>query len=92
MYTPHPMDTSTVVLPDSLNELMELIAENVHENWAQARIKEGWIYGSLKNDLQKTTPLLVPYAELPESEKAYDRLTAMETLRTILKLGYKITK
>ncbi|WP_304683713.1 RyR domain-containing protein [Ileibacterium valens] len=92
MYTPHPIDTTTIVLPESLNELMELIAENVHENWAQARIKEGWTYGPLKSDRQKTTPLLIPYADLPESEKEYDRLTAMETLRTILKLGYKITK
>ena len=92
MYTPNPIDTTTIVLPESLNELMELIAENVHENWAQARIKEGWTYGPLKSDRQKTTPLLIPYADLPESETQYDRLTAMETLRTILKLGYKITK
>ena len=35
---------------------------------------------------------LVPYDELPESEKEYDRNTAIETLKLIIKLGYKITR
>ncbi|MCR5162371.1 MAG: hypothetical protein K6C06_11425, partial [Lachnospiraceae bacterium] len=39
-----------------------------------------------------TTPCLVPYDELPEREKDYDRMTAMETLKLIIKLGYEIKK
>ena len=42
--------------------------------------------------LAKTHPDLVPYAELAESEKDYDRKTAVETLRAILKLGYRIER
>jgi ryanodine receptor 2 len=34
----------------------------------------------------------VPYSELPEAEKEYDRITALETLKTIIKLGYRIEK
>ncbi len=91
-YVPKPMDTSDVQLPVELDELVEMIAKNVHEVWAQNRMEEGWIYGEQRNDALKTHPCLIPYEELPEIEKAYDRDTAFGTLRLISKLGFKITK
>ncbi len=92
MYNPNPIDTSSIELSKDLIELRELIAKNVHDVWAVGRIKEGWTYGDKKNAELKQTPLLVPYEDLPESEKEYDRNTAYETLKVIIKLGYKITK
>lgn len=92
MYNPNPIDTSTINLPTDLLELTEKIAENVHEVWSQNRIKDGWKYGEVRNDARKETPCLVPYNELPESEKEYDRNTALETLKLIIKLGYDIKK
>lgn len=92
MYTPTPIDTTDVTLPDELLALTEQIAENVHDVWAVSRIKDGWTYGTMRDSSAKTTPCLVPYDELPEEEKAYDRNTALETLRLITKLGYKIVK
>ena len=92
MYTPNPVDTSEVVLSEDLMELTEKIAENVHEVWAQGRIEDGWVYGKVRDDEKKTTPCLVPYDELSESEKEYDRNTALETIRLIVKLGYEIKK
>ena len=89
-YIPAPVDTSDVVLPEELVALTEKIAENVHDVWAAGRIAEGWTYGPLKDMIKKTTPLLVPYDELPDSEKEYDRNTALETLKLIVKLGYRI--
>ena len=91
-YTPKPIDTKDVVLVPELLELTEQIAENVHENWAAGRLKEGWTYGEKRDDVKKTTPCLVPYDELPESEKEYDRNTAIETLKLIVALGYRISK
>lgn len=91
-YIPKPIDTSDIELPDFLIELTEKLAENVHENWAKGRIAEGWTYGPGRDDEVKTTPCLVPYNKLPESEREYDRNTSMETLRLILKLGYTIQK
>lgn len=91
-YVPKPMDTSDVQLPVELDELVEMIAKNVHEVWAQNRMEEGWMYGEQRNDALKTHPCLIPYEELPEIEKAYDRDTAFGTLRLISKLGFKITK
>lgn len=92
MYTPKPIDTSDVSLPEELVALTEKIAENVHDVWSAGRMAEGWIYGEKKDAEKKTTPLLIPYSELPESEKAYDRNTAFETLRFIVKMGYRIEK
>lgn len=92
MYTPNPIDTTGVRLPAELEPLTERIAENVHENWAAARIREGWTWGPARNDERRETPCLVPYQDLPEEEKAFDRITATETLKLIVALGYKITK
>ena len=91
-YTPTPIDLSNIELPNSINDLVELIAKNVHDVWAKQRIDEGWVYGEYKDSIKKTTPCLVPYEELPEEEKEYDRKTALETLKLIIKLGYKIEK
>ncbi|MCQ2472467.1 MAG: Ryanodine receptor Ryr [Clostridia bacterium] len=91
-YIPCPIDTSDVQLSDDLLELSEKLSENTHEVWATGRVKEGWIYGDSIDDEKKTTPCLVSYSQLPESEKEYDRNTAMETLKLIVKLGYKIEK
>lgn len=91
-YNPNPIDTSDVVLSDDLLQLTEKIAENVHDVWAVGRMSEGWVYGEVKDLEKKTTPQLVEYNELPESEKDYDRNTALETLKLIVKLGYEITK
>ena len=92
MYKPEPIDTGNIKLPEQLLELTEKIAENVHETWAQGRIAEGWTYGEKRDDNKKTTPCLVPYSELPDSEKEYDRVTALQTLKLIVALGYKIEK
>lgn len=89
-YTPQPLDTSDVRLPNELEELVEQMAKNVHEVWAQGRIEQGWTYGEERNDALKKHPCLVPYEDLPESEKEYDRNTAVSTLKLILKLGFTI--
>ena len=89
-YVPKPIDTSDVELPKDLEMLVEQMSKNVHEVWAETRIKQGWTYGEQRNDELKTHPCLVPYEELPECEKEYDRNTSIETLKLIMKLGFKI--
>ena len=73
MYQPKPIDTTDINLPEDLLLLTDEIAENVHDVWAVGRMSEGWVYGETKDALAKTTPLLVPYKALPDSEKEYDR-------------------
>ena len=91
-YVPNPIDTRTVELSPELLELTEKLAENVHEQWARKRIEEGWRYGEHRDGVLKQTPCLVPYGQLPASEQAYDRETAMETIKVLVKMGYRITK
>jgi ryanodine receptor 2 len=91
-YTPKPLDTAGVELPAELLQLADTMARNVHEVWARTRIEQGWTYGPARNDQLKQHPCLVPYDELPESEKEYDRCTALETLKTLSALGWKLVK
>lgn len=92
MYTPNPFYTGDITLTKDLINLTELLAENIHNVWADSRIKEGWRYGKIRSNILKTLPSLIPYALLPESEKKYDRCTALETLKMVIKLGYTIEK
>jgi class 3 adenylate cyclase/tetratricopeptide (TPR) repeat protein len=89
-YEPKPIDTSGVMLPQGIERLTERLAENTHDVWARRRLAEGWRLGTSRRDDRKEHPGLVPYAALPEVEKQYDRNTALETLKAILALGYRI--
>lgn len=92
MYKPDPINTANIRLPEEILELAELLAKNTHEIWAQNRIAEGWTYGNTRDDEALQSPCLVPYEELPESEKDYDRSTSQEVLKVLYTLGYRIEK
>jgi hypothetical protein len=89
-YRPRPLDTTDITLPDNLLDLTEKLAEHIHDIWAQKRISEGWSHGPERDDAQKKHPDLVPYVNLLESEKEYDRDTAIEAIKAIIALGYRI--
>lgn len=91
VYDPQPIDVADIELDSDLEDLTEAIAENAHDIWARARMDEGWTYGPIRDDARKLHPDLVPYAKLPESEKEYDRIMAMNTLRLVKRLGFDIT-
>lgn len=91
-YTPHPIDTTGVELTPEILELTEQLAEHAHEIWARQRLKDGWTLGPERNDTAKQHPCLIPYADLPDSEKQYDRNASLDTLRAILALGYEIRR
>lgn len=91
-YKPKPIDTTGVQLPEELVELAELLAKNTHDLWAQARLAEGWTYGLTRDNQEKKNPCLVPYEELPDSEKEYDRRTSQEVLSVLYAMGYRLVK
>ena len=91
-YKPQPIDTTGIELPEELELLVEEMSKNVHDVWSETRIQQGWKYGPERNDELKTHPCLVPYEDLPDEEKEYDRNTSIGTLKLILKLGFKISK
>ena len=92
MYEPKPMDTSKVQLPPGIDDLLEKLAAHNHDIWSQGRIADGWTWGPQRDDAKRQNPCLVPYDELPEKEKEYDRNTALAVLRAILALGYRIER
>jgi hypothetical protein len=92
MYEPKPMDTSRIDLPPEIVDLTEMLAENAHEVWAAQRIAQGWTYGSERDDAAKKHPDLVSYQELPDSEQEYARQAALQTLKVILALGYRVSR
>ncbi|MBN2557630.1 MAG: Ryanodine receptor Ryr [Clostridia bacterium] len=89
-YHPEPIDTSGITLPEELSEILEVLSENMHEIWAKARIEDGWSHGPRRSDKQLHSQLLVPYEDLPESEKKYDRAIVENLLKTLFKLGFDI--
>lgn len=91
VYIPRPIDAQNIELAPEILELAERLAENAHDVWAAGRLRDGWRYGPTRNDERKEHPDLVPYAELSEAEKEYDRRTALETLKAIVALGFVVT-
>jgi hypothetical protein len=91
-YTPQPIDTFAVELPPEIGELIEQLSAHNHDVWARQRLSDGWHYGPARNDERKEHPGLVPYDELTDSEKEYDRQTAREVLKAVLALGYRIER
>lgn len=91
-YEPRPIDTSRVKLTDDILELTELLSRNAHDIWARQRLADGWRHGPRRDDARKEHPSLVPYEELSESEKEYDRSTVLETLKAMIAMGYRVEK
>ena len=92
LYKPRPIDTAAVSLAPELMDLTERLAESTHDTWALQRMAQGWTHGPTRDDTRRTHPDLVAYGDLPETEKDYDRKTAIETLKAIVALGYRITR
>ena len=88
-HEPTPIDTSNVSLPEDLAPLLEKLAEHAHDLWAMQRLSEGWSYGPQRDDALKRHPCLVPYQDLPESEKQYDRIAVTGILKAILAMGFQ---
>ena len=91
-YKPHPINTDNIILSAKLEEMIEQIVANIHEVWSQKRIGDGWIYGATRDDFKKRTPCLVPYNNLPKSEREYDRKIAQSILKFMLHSGFKIIR
>lgn len=91
-YNPRPIDTSTVRLNAAQRKLVEALAANVHDVWAEKRIADGWRYGPKRDDDLKTHPGIVAYEDLTDSEKDYDRVMVEQVIKAATALGYRIEK
>lgn len=90
-FVPNPVDTSMITLASYVETIKDKLAENIHEMWAMNKIEAGWQWGEYRDDLSHIHPCLVPFEKLPAAEKRYDSQLAVQTLKTILALGYYIS-
>jgi hypothetical protein len=89
-YDPQPIDTTGIIVPDSLARLSEKLAANAHDIWSIGRFRDGWQYGPYRDDNTKLNPCLLAYNQLPAEEQEFDRNMVAATIRSIIALGYKI--
>lgn len=90
-FVPNPVDISAVALPALVDNIKDKLAENIHEMWALNKIEAGWSWGERRDDLHRIHPCLTSFEKLPPAEKRYDCQLAVQTLKTIIALGYYIT-
>uniref|UniRef100_A0A336KLC6 CSON012070 protein n=1 Tax=Culicoides sonorensis TaxID=179676 RepID=A0A336KLC6_CULSO len=90
-FVPNPVDISAVALPALVDNIKDKLAENIHEMWALNKIEAGWSWGERRDDMQRIHPCLTSFEKLPAAEKRYDCQLAVQTLKTIIALGYYIT-
>jgi len=89
-YEPKSLDLTNVQISADLVNLVEQLAEITHDNWVRQRLADGWRQGQRRNDLQKEHPGIVPYDDLPESEKEYDRKISLGVVQAMIALGYRV--
>ena len=61
--------------------------QDSHENWANEKIADGWVYGEVKDPDKKTHPCLVPYGQLPIEQQTKDYLfkSVVDGLRPLVR-------
>lgn len=75
-----PWDEAPQWQRDSAMAGAALVAEGeedpaaMHRSWSDEKVKAGWVYGEAKDAEKKTHPCLVPYGQLPGSQRAKDAL------------------
>ena len=91
-YYPNPINSEGIEVPSGLEDLIELLAKNAHDVWARNRLNDGWSWGPERCDKNKFHPCLIEYNDLPENEKNYDRDMAIETIKVVIALGFRLEK
>ena len=89
-YKPAPLDLTHVRFSDKMEDLVEQLATNSHNNWATERIKQGWTYGYELDVKNKRNFRLVPFALLDETAKQTNRSSIRELVITLMGYGYAI--
>jgi len=71
----------------------ECLAQMEHERWMNERQRQGWTYSDgPRNDVEKTNPHLVPWRELPEETRDFNRHVVRELPAFLARAGFQIAR
>ena len=73
-------------------EEIERMAEMEHERWCREREADGWTYGPTRDDTRKTSPYLVPWGELADEVKEYDRVAVRALPELLMNAGFEVVR
>ena len=79
-----------IALPEFSPEEVALMAELEHGRWNAERLLAGWRHGSVRDTAGKISPYLVPWEELPESIRDYDRKAVCDLPRVLATAGLEV--
>lgn len=67
-----PEDQRASAIAGVANALAGRTAAQLHDDWCNAKIADGWTFGWTKDPVAKTHPCLIPYDQLSEQDKIKD--------------------
>lgn len=72
---------------------IELLAEMEHDRWVEERRRDGWIHAPGEKDIdRKTTPHMIPWDELSDQVKEWDRVFIRGLPRFLARVGLQIVR
>jgi hypothetical protein len=69
-----------------------LLAEVEHERWCAFMQSQGWKPGSPRDNVRKIHPSLVPWAQLPDSERKKDVEAVVELVWVLADVGLEVVR
>jgi hypothetical protein len=82
-------DTDAAIVFGS--DMLDLLARMEHDRWCRERIDNGWRPGPKRDIEKKLHPMLVPWTDMPDEMKQYDREAVRHLPKLLLKSGYAIS-
>lgn len=71
---------------------VEFLAHEEHDRWVEERVRAGWVYGPVKDEERKVSPYLVPWSELDDGIREYDRDPVREMIGLVESAGLAIIR
>ena len=72
------------------DDSVEVLAVEEHNRWMAERLADGWTLGAIKDPERKITPDLIPWEELTEVKKDFDRRPVRDIIWMLRGIGLGI--
>ncbi len=86
------LSADKIQLPEFVPDDVERMAEMEHGRWNVERFDSGWRYGEKKDEARKLSPYLVPWQQVPDSIKVYDREAVRTWPKILAQAGFQVSR